>query len=158
MGCHFFLQGIFPTQGSNPGLPHCRLMLYHLSHQESPKVMFKILQQHMKSELPDLQAGFRKAEEPEIKLPPFTGSLRKQQIPEKHLLLFYWLHQSLWLCGSQQTVENSERDGNTRSPDLLPEKSVCKSGSNSYSWTWNNRLVSNQERSMSRLYIATLLI
>jgi len=34
--CHFLLQGIFPTQGSNPGLPHCRQMLYHLSHQGSP--------------------------------------------------------------------------------------------------------------------------
>ena len=33
--------------------------------------------------------------------------------------------------GSQQTVENSERDGNTRPPDLPPEKSVCRSGSNS---------------------------
>ena len=31
--CHFLLQGIFSTQGSNPGLPHCRQMLYHLSHQ-----------------------------------------------------------------------------------------------------------------------------
>ena len=31
--CHFLLQGIFPTQGSNPGFPHCRQMLYHLSHQ-----------------------------------------------------------------------------------------------------------------------------
>ena len=30
--CHFLLQGIFPTKGSNPGLPHCRQMLYHLSH------------------------------------------------------------------------------------------------------------------------------
>ena len=30
------LQGIFPTQGSNPGLPHCRWILYHLSHQGSP--------------------------------------------------------------------------------------------------------------------------
>ena len=39
--------------------------------------------------------------------------------------------QSLWLCGSQQTVENSERDGNTRSPNLPLEKSVCISGSNS---------------------------
>ena len=35
MGCHFLLQGIFPTQGSNPGLLHCRQMLYHLSHQGS---------------------------------------------------------------------------------------------------------------------------
>ena len=31
--CYFLLQGIFPTQGSNLGLPHCRQMLYHLSHQ-----------------------------------------------------------------------------------------------------------------------------
>ena len=34
--CHFLLQGIFATQGSNPGLSHCRQMLYHLSHQGSP--------------------------------------------------------------------------------------------------------------------------
>ena len=35
--CHFLLQGIFPTQGSNPGLQHCRQMLYRLSHQGSPE-------------------------------------------------------------------------------------------------------------------------
>ena len=33
VGCHFLLQRIFPTQGSNPGLPHCRQMPYCLSHQ-----------------------------------------------------------------------------------------------------------------------------
>ena len=33
--CHAFLQEIFPTQGSNPGIPHCRQILYHLSHQGS---------------------------------------------------------------------------------------------------------------------------
>ena len=33
VGCHFLLQGIFMTQGSNPGLPHCKQMLYPLSHQ-----------------------------------------------------------------------------------------------------------------------------
>ena len=36
VGCHFLLQGIFPTQGWNPGLLHCRQILYHLSHQVSP--------------------------------------------------------------------------------------------------------------------------
>ena len=36
MDCHFLLQGIFPTQESNPGLPHWRQTLYHLSHQGSP--------------------------------------------------------------------------------------------------------------------------
>ena len=35
--CHALLQGIFPTQGSNPGLLHCRWILYHLSHQGSPE-------------------------------------------------------------------------------------------------------------------------
>ena len=35
VGCHALLQGIFPTQGSNPGLPHCRQILSHLSHQGS---------------------------------------------------------------------------------------------------------------------------
>ena len=33
------LQGIFPTQGSNPGLPHCRWMLYQLSHKGSPRIL-----------------------------------------------------------------------------------------------------------------------
>ena len=70
-----------------------------------------------------------KAEEPEIKLPTSVRSSKKQESSEKHLLLLYWLCQSLWLCGSQQTVKNSERDGNTRPPDLPPEKSVCRSGS-----------------------------
>ena len=36
VGCHFLLQDIFPTQGSNPGLLHCRRTLYHLSHEGSP--------------------------------------------------------------------------------------------------------------------------
>ena len=36
VGCHALPQGIFPTQGLNPGLPHCRHILYHLSHHGSP--------------------------------------------------------------------------------------------------------------------------
>ena len=36
VGCHSLLQGIFPTPGSNPGLPHCRQILYHLSYQGTP--------------------------------------------------------------------------------------------------------------------------
>ena len=39
VGCHALLQGIFPIQGSNPGLPHCRWILYHLSHQRSPRIV-----------------------------------------------------------------------------------------------------------------------
>ena len=37
--CYALLQGIFLTQGSNPGLLHCRRILYHLSHQGSPRIL-----------------------------------------------------------------------------------------------------------------------
>ena len=49
----------------------------------------------------------------------------------KLLLYFIDLDFPNSLCGSQYTVENSSRDGNTRPPDLPLEKSVCRSGSNS---------------------------
>ena len=39
VGCHALLQGSFPTQGSNPGLSHCRWILYHLSHQGSRRIL-----------------------------------------------------------------------------------------------------------------------
>ena len=39
MGGCSLLQGIFPTQGSNPGLPQCRWILYQLSHQGSPRIL-----------------------------------------------------------------------------------------------------------------------
>ena len=39
MGCHALLQGIFPTQVSSPRLPHCRWILYPLSHQGSPTIL-----------------------------------------------------------------------------------------------------------------------
>ena len=39
VGSHSLLQVIFPTQGSNPGIPHCRRILYQLSHQGSPRIL-----------------------------------------------------------------------------------------------------------------------
>ena len=53
------------------------------------KIVQARLQQYMNHELPDVQAEFRKAEEPEIKLPKSVGSLKKQRVTEKYLLLLY---------------------------------------------------------------------
>ena len=39
MGSHSLLEGIFPIQGSNPGLPHCRQILYQLSHKGSLRIL-----------------------------------------------------------------------------------------------------------------------
>ena len=71
-----------------------------------------------------------KAEEPEIKLPISVGSSKKQEGSRKTSTSAL-LTMPKPLCGSQQTVENSERDGNTRPPDLPLDKFVCRSGSNS---------------------------
>ena len=43
MGSRSLLQGIFPTEGSKPGLLHCRQFLYHLSHQGSPRILEKTI-------------------------------------------------------------------------------------------------------------------
>ena len=104
-----------------------------ISH--TSKVMLKILQVRLQTyrnhELPDVQAGFRKGRGIRDQIANIHWITKKARVPEKHILLFYWLNQSLWLCGSQQTVENSSRDGNTRPPDLPPEKFVYRSRSNS---------------------------
>ena len=39
VGCHALVQGIFPTQGSKPGPPHCRQILYHMNHQGSTRIL-----------------------------------------------------------------------------------------------------------------------
>ena len=72
-----------------------------------------------------------KAEEPEIKLPTSTGSWKMQESSRKtsiSALLTMPKPLTVWIT---KTVENSERDGNTKPPNLPLEKSVCRSGSNS---------------------------
>ena len=104
-----------------------------ISH--TSKVILKILQarlqQYVNLELPDVQAGFRKCRGTRDQIANIRWINKNVRVPEILLLLIFWLCQSLWLCGSQQTVGNSSRDGNTLTPDLPPEKSVCRSGSNS---------------------------
>ena len=99
------------------------------------KVMLKILQarlqQYVGHEIPDVQAGFRKGRGTRDQVANICWIIRKsKRVTGKYLLQLYWLHH-LWLCGSQQTVEYSSRDGNTRPHHLPPEKSVCRSRSNS---------------------------
>ena len=72
-----------------------------------------------------------KAEQPEIKLSTSVGSSKKPESSRKistSALLTMPKPQTVW---SQDTVENSERDGNTRPPDLSLEKPIGRSGSNS---------------------------
>ena len=126
------------------------------------KVMLKILQawlqQYVNCELPNVHAGFRKGRGTRDQLPTSAGSLKKQESSRKtsiSALLTTWMLLTVWI---KTNYGKSSRDGNTRPHYLPPEKSVCRSRSNSETWTWNNRLIPNRERSTSRLYIVTLLI
>ena len=83
---------------------------------------------------------------------------KSKEIPEKNIYFCFTDSAKTFDCVDHSKLGNSSRDGNTRPSDLPLEKFVCKLGSNSYSWTWNNRLVSNRKRSTSRLYFVTLLV
>ena len=98
-------------------------LIYHkialISHPS--KVMLQILQarlqQYVNRELPDVQAGFGKGRGTRDQIAKSFWIIKKaKEYQKKHLFLLYWPLHSLWLCVSQQTVENSERDGNTRPP------------------------------------------
>ena len=97
-----------------------------------------------------------KAEEPEIKLPTSAGSWKKAREFQRNIYFcfidyakaFVWVTKN---CGK------FFKNGNTRLPDLLLEKSVCRTEATE-DWTWKNRLIPNWERSMSSLYIVTPLI
>ena len=74
---------------------------------------------------------FEKAEEPEIKLPTSAGLWKKQESSRKtsiSALLTTPKPLTVWITIN---VENSEKDGNTRPPNLPLEKSLFRSGSNS---------------------------
>ena len=73
-----------------------------------------------------------KAEEPEIKLPTFTGSSKKQESFRKTSTIYFCFidYAKAFDYLDHKKLENSSRDGNTRPPDLPPEKSVYRSRSN----------------------------
>ena len=95
------------------------------------KILQTRLQQYMNHELPDVQAGFRNTEEPEIKLPTSVGSSKKQESSRKNIYFCFVDYTKAFDSGDHNKLKNSSRDGNTRPPDLTLEKPVCRSGSNS---------------------------
>ena len=126
------------------------------------KVMVKVLQarlqQYVNHELPDVQAAFRKGRGTRDQIANFCWIIEKAREFQKNIYFCFIDYAKAFDCVDHSKLENSERDGSTGLADLPLEKPVCRSGSNSESWTWNNRLVPQRKRSVSRLYIVILLI
>ena len=108
---------------------YCTIAL--ISH--ASKVMLKILQarlqEYMNHELPDVQAGFRKGRGARGQIANIHWIIGNAREFQKNIYFCFINYTKAFDCRSQQTVENSERDGNTRQPDLPPGKSVCRSRS-----------------------------
>ena len=138
----------------NPKERHCQRMFkrphncIHLTRQQSNA---QILQSR-------LQAGSRKGRGTRDQIANICWIIEKAREFQKSIYFCFIDYAKAFDYVDDNKLKNSGKDGNTRPPDLPLEKSVGRSGSNSLNWTWNNRLVPNRERSMSRLYIVTLLI
>ena len=109
----------------------CTIALISHAREVMLKILQARLQQYVNCELPDLQAGFRKGRGTRDQIANICWIIEKASEFQKNIYFCLIDYTKAFDCGSQQTVENSERDGNTRPPDLPPEKSVCRSGSNS---------------------------
>ena len=94
------------------------------------KILQARLQQYMNLELPDVQAGFRKGRGTRDQIANIRWIIEKARKFQKNIFCFID-YAKAFDCVDHQKLGNSERDGNTRPPDLPPEKSVCRSGSNS---------------------------
>jgi len=137
---------------------YCTIVLISHTSKVMLKILKAMLQRYMNQELSDFQSGFRKGREIRDQIANICWITEKAREFQKTSTSALLTMSKPLLCGSQQTTENSSREGNTRSPYLPPEKSVYRSRSNSKNQTWNNGMVPNQERSTSRLYTVTLLI
>ena len=134
-------------------------IIARISH--ASEVMLKILQarpqQYMNHELPEIQAGFRKYRGTRDQIANICWVIEKARKCQKNIYFCFIDYAKAFDCVDQNKLWKILKEIGIA--DHLPsEKSVCSSRSNSYNWTWNSRVVPNQERSTSRLYIVTLLI
>ena len=107
------------------------IVLISHTHRVMLKIFQARLQQYMNHELPDVQGGFRKGTGTRDQIANIRWIIEKPREFQKNIYFCFIDYAKAFDCVDHNKLENSERDGNTRPPDLLLEKSVCRSGSNS---------------------------
>ena len=91
------------------------------------KILQARLQQCVNHELPDVQAGFRKGRGTRDRIANIRWIMEKAREFQKNIYFCFIDYAKAFDCVDHNKLENSERDGNTRPPDLPLEKSVCLS-------------------------------
>ena len=93
----------------------------------------------MNQELPDVQTGYTKARRTRDQIAYIYWIMEKPMEFQKNIYFCFIDYTKALKCmDHKQNVENSKRDGNTRSPYVSPEKPVCRSRSYSQNQKWNN--------------------
>ena len=95
------------------------------------KILQARLQQYVNHELPDVQAGFRKGRGTRDQIANIRWIIEKARKFQKDIYFCFIDYANAFDCVDHNKLENSERDGNSRPPDLPLEESVCRSKSNS---------------------------
>ena len=95
------------------------------------KILQASLQQYMNHELSDVQAGFQKGRGTRDQIASIHWIIEKAREFQENIYFCFIDYAKAFDCVDHNKLENSERDGNPRPPDLPLEKSVCRSGSNS---------------------------
>ena len=95
------------------------------------KILQVRLQQYVNCELLHVQVGFRKGRGTRDQIANICWIIKKTRKFQKNIYFCFIDDAKAFDCVDHNKLENSERDGNTRPPDLPLEKSVCRSGSNS---------------------------
>ena len=95
------------------------------------KILQARLQQYMNHELPDVQAEFRKGRRTRDQIAKICWIIEKARDFQENIYFCFIDYGKAFDHVDHNKLENSERDGNTRPPDLPLEKPVCSSGSNS---------------------------
>ena len=95
------------------------------------KILQARLQQYVNRELPDVQAGFRKGRGTRNQIANIHWIMEKARAFQKNIYFCFIDYAKAFDYVAHNKLENSERDGNTRPPDLPLEKPICRSGSNS---------------------------
>ena len=95
------------------------------------KILQARLQQNVNCELSDVQAGFRKGRDTRDQIANIHWIMEKAREFQKSIYFCFIDYAKAFDCVDHNKLENSERNGNTKPPDLPLEKSACRSGSNS---------------------------
>ena len=132
---------------------YCTTVLISCASKGMLKILQARLQQYANQELPDVQAGFQRGRGTRDQIANICFIIEKAREFQKNIYFCFtdYTKAFVWITANCRKFFK-------RPPYLSPEKPICRSRSNSYNQSWNNKLAQNWERNTIRLYIVTLLI